>query len=149
MKKIILFLFTAMISVNITWAQFDCQIIPKVKEAGDVMTKTKSHSKDSSIIGDYRENGTGWVLLPDHTGAVFIQNVQISQLLWALVDSEKGLMLGILTVKNELGADGLLQQEKQIGYLVNIVSPKEIDLLDSQTLVTMKAHRKKLTQTKK
>ncbi len=99
MKKIILLPIMALLSLNISMAQFICNISPKVKEAGDVMTKDKGNSKDASIVGDYRVQGTGWVLLPDHTGAVFIQNIQVNELIWSLGNNNRNLALVMLVLK--------------------------------------------------
>ena len=102
MRKIILLPIMALLSLNLSMAQFICGISPKVKEAGDVMTKDKGNSKDASIVGDYREQGTGWVLLPDHTGAVFIKNIQVNELIWALDNNNGNLALAVLVLKNGL-----------------------------------------------
>ena len=144
MRKNILLIIIALFSANLSLAQFICNISPEVKEAGEVMTKGKGNSNDASIIGDYREQGTGWVLLPDHTGAVFIKNLQISELIWGLDNNNGNLALAVMFLKNELDENGKIQPESQNLFLVNIKSDTIIELLNNQTFQTLKQIRTKL-----
>ena len=109
------------------------------------MGKKYSHVKDVSIVGDYRDNGSGWVLLPDHTGAYFIQNVQSSEFMWTLYEQPKGLCLGIVVFKNTLSDDGKRQIEKKSAFYINFVSKNDIELLDSETFLNLKMHKRILT----
>ncbi len=144
MRKIILLPIMALLSLNLSMAQFICSISPKVKEAGVVMTKDKGNSKDASIVGDYREQGTGWILLPDHTGAVFIKNIQVNELIWGLDNNNGNLALAVLVLKNGLDDNGKLIPESQNLFLVNIKSDTAIELLNTQTSLTLKQKRTKL-----
>lgn len=146
MKKHILLLIIVTLSVNHARAQFICNITPKVKEVG-VAFNEKSHIKDASIIGDYREDGSGLVFLPDHIGAVFIHNIQVSELLWALGEADGNLTLVVLIPKIEFGEVTGLESQKV--YLVDIKSDADIELLDIETFQTFRHKGSKLIPGKK
>lgn len=130
MKNNIIILVIALLSANLSSAQFICKISPKVKEVGDSLSKEKKNPKDKQIIGDYRISGNGWVLLPDHTGAYFIENVQVNELLWLLGDIDGDLGIEITSLKDELNSEYKLQPESQVKFLVNIKSPTQIEFLN-------------------
>lgn len=130
--------------VNLSNAQFICTISTKVKEAGDAITQLKSHKEDGSLIGDYRENGSGWVFLPNHIGAFFLQNIQVNELVWALTDTEKGLLLDITSFKKGLDFNGKIEIEKENLFLVNIKNEMTVELLNNEILQTLYLNRIKL-----
>lgn len=144
MKKNMIVLFIALFLVNVSTAQFICSISPKTKEVGDEITKAKRNSKNAAIVGDYRENGTGWILLNDHTGGFFIENIQTNELLWVLGDINGNLGLEITSLKKELDKENKLQAENQLKFLVNIKSETEIELINTQTLQNTNVRRTKL-----
>lgn len=144
MKNIIIILLIALFSTNILSAQFICRISPKVKEVGDSITKEKKNSQDNAIVGDYRIEGNGWILLPDHTGAMFIENIQVNELIWILGDIDGDLGIEITSLKDELDSDYKLQSERQVKFLVNIKSLTEIEFLNPLIPQTLKLHRTQL-----
>lgn len=143
MRKNILVLIVALLSVNISRAQFICKISPEVKELGDLMTKVYKPIENDLIVGDYRENGTGWILLPNHTGAVFSQNKQTNELLWVLENIKGSIGIEIDILKKEAYSNNELQVESQIKYLVNIKSEMKIELINPQTFKILNLKRTK------
>jgi len=144
MRKCTLILIIGMLSINLTMAQFICSISSKVKEVANEMVKKSTNSKDNLIIGDYRVHGTGWILLPDHTGAYYIQNVQLSELVWGLAEEKGNLILLINVFENELNLNGTLQTKTQNIFLANIKSDTLIELLDTKSGLTLTQYRTKL-----
>ena len=141
MRNSIIFIFIAFISSNISSAQFICRISPITKKVGDEITIEKRNPKDAAIVGDYRAEGNGWILLPDHTGALFVENIQVNELLWVLGDIDGDLGIEITTLKDELSADNKLQSERQLKFLVNIKSSTELEFLNPLIPQTLKLHR--------
>ena len=144
MRKFTLILLIGMLSANLTMAQFICNISSKVKEVADEIVKKSTNSKDNLIIGDYRVHGTGWILLPDHTGAYFIQNVQLSELVWGLAEEKGNLSLLINVFEKELNLNGRLQTKTQNIFSVNIKSDTLIELFDIKSALTLTQYRTKL-----
>ena len=132
MNKYILIILIVFLT-TFSFSQFLCNISPKVKEAGDIITKGKSNSSDVLIIGDYRMNGSGWVLLPDHTGGFFIENVQSNEILWVLGDINGNIGIEITTFKNELNYQNKLQIESQNKFLVNFISESKVEFVNTHT----------------
>lgn len=141
MRNSIIFIFIAFISSNISSAQFICRISPITKKVGDEITIEKRNPKDAAIVGDYRAEGNGWILLPDHTGALFVENIQVNELLWVLGDIDGDLGIEITTLKDELNAYNKLQSERQLKFLVNIKSSTELEFLNPLIPQTLKLHR--------
>lgn len=141
MRNSIIFIFIAFISSNISSAQFICRISPITKKVGDEITIEKRNPKDAAIVGDYRTDGNGWILLPDHTGSLFVENIQVNELLWVLGDIDGDLGIEITTLKDELSADNKLQYERQLKFLVNIKSSTELEFLNPLIPQTLKLHR--------
>lgn len=144
MRKFTLILFIGILSSNLIMGQFICSISSKVKEVGNAIIDKSKNAKDKLIEGDFREHGTGWILLPDHTGAYFLQNIQVSQLVWALVEDNANLELFINVFENELNSNGKLQTKNQAVFLVNIKSETLIELLDAKSALTLTQYRTKL-----
>lgn len=146
-KNYIIIVITILI-VNITSAQLICNISPKVKEVGEEITKEKGSSKDSSVIGDYRINGTGWILLPDHTGAVFIENIQINEIIWISGEINGNQGLEITNLKQELDSNNKLQSDSRNKFLINIKSINDIEFVNTKTLQTSRLKRTQLIKGK-
>lgn len=144
MKKNIILILITILFTNLSQSQIICNISPKVKEAGEAITKKSGNKNDLSIIGDYRINGNGWILLPDHTGANFIKNIQTNQILWTLGNINGNIGLEIMFIKNELSYDNKLEAESQIKFLINSISDTRIEFINTKTLQSTKLKRVQL-----
>lgn len=133
MKKRITIIIATLLCTNYSIAQFICKISPKVNDVGDIISKQKGNSNDALMVGDFRKNGSGMVLLPNHTGAVFLENSQINQIIWLLDYVDGNLEMEVSFFKNGVINDTNLQIENTIRYIVNIKSKIEIELINSRT----------------
>lgn len=143
MRKNILLIVITLLSANFAMAQFICNISPYVKETGNVIIKDRSNSKDSSIAGDYREHGSGWILLNDHTGAFFVRNIQLTELNWGLDETNGNLSLAVVSYKEGPNKNGELVPNTVTIFLVDIKSDTIIELLNVQTLESIELKRQK------
>lgn len=140
MKKNIVLLLV-LISVNISWSQILCNISPTTKKVGDELTKEKNNANDSKITGDYRIEGNGWILLPDHTGGLFIENVQVNELIWVLKDLDGRLGIEVTTIKDELSSENKLIAENQVKFIVEIISNTDLNFFNPLVNQTLKLKR--------
>lgn len=134
MKNSIAIVILSLLAVHVTTAQFNVNVSPQVKAKGNTITKQKGSSNDASIAGDYRENGTGWIFLPDHTGAAFVKNIQKNELIWNLEDINGIPGIKIINFKKAPATQNKLQIESQVNFLVNRISSAEIEFINPITL---------------
>lgn len=132
MKKSIAVLVLSL-SMNFTTAQSNSNISPKVKATRDTIAIQKGNFNDSSIVGDYRKNGTGWIFFSNHTGGAYVKNIQKNKITWTLENIKGILGIEIINYKKELDTNKKLQVESQFKFLVNIISISEIEFINPET----------------